>query len=89
MNNYSKQLKVAGDQVNVLRNRQNELPKVQSQIKTSLESTNATYRDSQKETERLKNNYDQMREALGSHEATKAAKAEYQASKNETKELAN
>lgn len=89
MNNYSKQLKVAGDQVNVLRNRQNELPKVQSQIKTSLESTNATYRDSQKETERLKNNYDQMREALGgSHEATKAAKAEYQASKNETKELA-
>lgn len=89
MNNYSKQLKVAGDQVSMLRNRQNELPKVQSQIKSSLESTNATYRDSQKETERLKKNYDQMREALGSnHEATKAAKAEYQASKNETKELA-
>lgn len=89
MSNYSKQLKVAGDQVNVLKNRQNELPKVQSQIKSSLESTNATYRDSQKETERLKNNYDQMREALGSsHEATKAAKAEYQASKAETKELA-
>lgn len=89
MTNYSKQIAVASDKVNVLKNRQSELPKVQTQIKSSLENTNEAYRESQKETERLKNNYDKMREALGgNHEATKAVKEEYEASKAETKELA-
>ena len=90
MSNYAKQIQVASDKTNTLRNRQKELPGVQNQIKTALDNTNASYRDSQKETERLKNNYEQMREALGSNnEATKQAKEEYQASKAETKELAS
>lgn len=90
MGNYAKQIQVASDKTNTLRNRQKELPGVQNQIKTALDNTNASYRDSQKETERLKNNYEQMREALGSNnEATKQAKEEYQASKAETKELAS
>lgn len=90
MDHYAKRIQVAADKTDVLRSRQKELPGVQDQISKSIQNTNQAYQESAKETERLKNNYEQMKTALGgNHEMTKKAKEEYQASKAETKELAN
>lgn len=88
MDNYSKRIQVASDKTDVFKNRQKELPGIQTQLSKTLKDTNAAYQASVRETERLKNNYEQMKTALGSNnEATKAAKKAYQDSKAETKEL--
>lgn len=88
MNSYAKQMGVASGKTQLLANRQKELPGIQNQLSKSLKTTNAAYQDSAKNTERLKNNYDQMSQALGkNHEATQEAKKAYQDSKAETKQL--
>lgn len=88
MDNYSKRIQVAADKTNTFKSRQKELPGIQTQISKTLQDTNAAYQDSVKETERLKNNYEQMRSALGkNNEMTQEAKKAYQDSKAETKEL--
>ncbi|EDP68573.1 hypothetical protein CAT7_04884 [Carnobacterium sp. AT7] len=88
MDSYGKQIESASGKVQTLVRRQKELPGVQNKLSTSIKNTNEAFRDSSKETERLKNNYDQMRKSLGSnHEETQKAKAAYQASKEETKAL--
>lgn len=88
MNSFSKQVQLASDNTVMLTRRQKELPGIQKQLSGSIKNTNDAYRDSSKETARLKNNYDQMRIALGAnHEETQKAKLAYQASKEETKAL--
>lgn len=88
MDNYSKRIEVASGKTKTLASRQKELPGIQNQLSNSLKTTNAAYKDSAATTERLKNNYDQMSQALGrNHEATLEAKKAYQDSKTETKQL--
>ncbi|UJF15058.1 phage tail tape measure protein [Jeotgalibaca sp. MA1X17-3] len=88
MDNYSKRIEAATGKTKVLASRQKELPGIQNQLSKSLKTTNAAYQDSANKTERLKNNYEQMSQALGrNHEATQEAKKAYQDSKAETKLL--
>lgn len=88
MSSYAKQMEVASGKTKMLASRQKELPGIQDQLSKSLKTTNVAYEDSAKNTERLKNNYDQMSQSLGkNHEETQKAKKAYQDSKAETKLL--
>lgn len=89
-------LKGLGREYDVQKNRVSTLTNSQKEFQTSLnlvgreiKTTSTQLKDSQKETNRLENNYRKMGETLGWNAAeTKKAKAEWEASKAETKELA-
>lgn len=94
---FTTTLKGLGNEYTVQENRVKMLTNSQKGFQTSLnmvgreiKTTSSQLKDSQRETNRLENNYRKMGEALGWNATeTKKAKAEWEASKNETKELAN
>lgn len=89
-------LKGLGREYDVQKNRVSTLTNSQKEFQTSLnlvgreiKTTSSQLKDSQRETNRLENNYRKMGETLGwNADETKKAKAEWEASKTETKELA-
>ncbi|MGX7091179.1 phage tail tape measure protein [Hutsoniella sourekii] len=88
MGNLSKELQNSTKKTETLQKRQKELPKVQTELEKAIRQTNDAYKDSQKETDRLRHNYVQMRSALGSnHEETIKARDAWQSSKAETQAL--
>ena len=90
MKSLKDEMNLASQKVKMFSDRQKELPKQYDDIQKSLKNANGAYKDSVKETARLKNNYEQMKKALGeNHVETKKAKQAWQDSKGTTRDLAN
>ena len=65
MNNLGKQMDISTQKTSLLGAQQKKLGDIYKELPKRVEDTNRAYQDSVKETDRLKNNYQQMSKALG------------------------